>query len=86
MYGNSAISLVVNVELYLIRESKYKENDLDILRKERTSNDQFIAATLKHKLYEFMPTDILSTEQLGNTSGQISKKDLAEEDDNQKNI
>ena len=57
MYGNSIISLVVNFELYLTRASKYKENDLDILRKERTSNESFIAAMIKHKIYEFMPTD-----------------------------
>jgi len=57
MYGNSVISLVVNVELYLSRASKYRENDLDILRKERASNENFIAAMIRHKIYEYVPTD-----------------------------
>jgi dsRNA-specific ribonuclease len=34
-YGSSLISLIVLVELYLTRDYKYLENDLDTIRKQR---------------------------------------------------
>lgn len=57
IYGDALISFLVIVELYLNREKKFNENDLDNLRKQRISNDNFILINIKNKIYEFMMTE-----------------------------
>jgi dsRNA-specific ribonuclease len=54
IYGNSVISLLAIIEIYLTRESSYTENDLDYLKKQRISIDKFIRINTEHKIYEYM--------------------------------
>lgn len=56
-YGSSLISLVVLLELYLTREIKYMENDLDSIRKQRIQNDVLSLANLDHGIHNYMLTE-----------------------------
>ena len=40
-----------------MRENSHNENDLDSIRKQRTSNEIFTLLNLKNKMYEHMMTE-----------------------------
>jgi dsRNA-specific ribonuclease len=59
IYGDSLITLMVIVELYLTREHSFTENDLDNLRKQRTSNEALMLINCRSELYRYMMTEPL---------------------------
>lgn len=59
IYGDALISFLVIVELYLTREKRFNENDLDNLRKQRISNDNFVFINYQQDIYKFMMTEPL---------------------------
>jgi dsRNA-specific ribonuclease len=59
-YGDSVISFVVILELFLTtasQERSYNEGELDFLRIKSVSNMNLAQTNEKHKIYEYIITD-----------------------------
>jgi dsRNA-specific ribonuclease len=56
-YGDSLMTLMVILELYLTRDKAYMENDLDGIRKSRTSNDILMLINITNKIHEHMQVE-----------------------------
>ena len=62
-YGDSLMTLLVILELCLMRDKSHAENDLDSARKSRTSNNDLMLANLSLGIYEHMMVDPQTQQQ-----------------------
>jgi hypothetical protein len=53
-YGDSVISFLVILELFLTKDYEYKEGPLDFYRIKQVSNMQFYEINLKQSFYKYM--------------------------------
>ena len=53
-YGDSVISFLVILELFLTKNYEYKEGPLDFYRIQQVSNMKFYKINLEHKFFKYM--------------------------------
>ncbi len=57
-YGDSVISFLVILELFLCGDKKWTEGDLDVQRIKTVSNMNFIKINKDNKIYKYMITEV----------------------------